>query len=334
MFQPKFLVRILINILIGAFLIWVWLRFVNIHEILTQISRVNPLSLLPVFFFLFLSSFLRAVRLKIFLSEIKKIPLIDLTFLNGASQMLNFFIPIRAGEVAKGVYLNTRYGIHMGKAVIWVFIDRFVDFLVVLIAAGLLLAVVPTSLSITVIKAIIVILAFSLAGSYLAIFQLNFSKKLSKFLSGLLIEKHIKLYFERFSDFILDSFKVLDRHPRDLFLMILLTVFGYAADAAVWYFSFLALGASVEYVKMYLGQLLSALTYLVPAAPGYVGSAEASGLLILSGIFGIDNNLASAMVVLFHIISAVFVLVFGLSAVFFLKLDLGLILKKALRKGD
>ena len=83
---------------------------------------------------------------------------------------------------------------------------------------------------------------------------------------------------------------------------------------------------------MYLGQLLSALTYLIPAAPGYIGSAEASGLLIFSGIFGINTNLASSMTVLFHIASGVFVLFYGLISVFSLKLDLRLILKKALKK--
>lgn len=334
MFQPKFLVRILINALIGVVLIWIWLKFVNIQEILTQLSKVNSISLLPVFFFFFLSSFLRSIRLKIFLSGIKKISLLDLTLLNGASQMLNFFIPIRAGEIAKGVYLNTRYGLHMGKAIIWVFIDRFVDFLVILLAASLLVLLLPTKLPQSFANTSFIIFALSASGTYLAVFQLNLSKKIANFLSNLLIEKHIKRYFERFSNFILQSFTVLDRHPKDLFLMVLLTIAAYATDGAVWYFTFLALGVRVEYIMMYLGQLLSALTYLVPAAPGYIGSAEASGLLILSGVFGIDNNLASSMIVLFHIVTAVFILVFGLISVFYLKLDLGLIFKKVLKKGD
>jgi uncharacterized protein (TIRG00374 family) len=167
----------------------------------------------------------------------------------------------------------------------------------------------------------------------MAVFQLNFSKKLSKFLSTLLIEKHIKIYFERVSNFILDSFSVLKRHPKDLFYMVFLTVFAYGADAGVWYFSFVALGINVEFIKMYLAQLMSALTYLIPAAPGYVGSAEASGLLILSGLLGIDNNSASSMTVLSHISSAVFILIFGLLSVFILKLELGLIFQKALKRG-
>ncbi len=328
------MIKILFNTILGLVLIFVWSRFVNLGEIVQNISQVNPFNLAPVFLFMLLSPLIRAVRLKIFLSEVRKIKLLDLIFLNGVAMMLNFFIPIRAGELAKGVYLNTKYKLNLGKSIVWVFIDRFVDFLVVLLLTGALLVIIPTSLSIAVIKIIVVILALALAAAYLAVFQLNLSKKIVKFLTPLLIEKHIKIYFEKFSHFILDAFTILDRHPKDLFLMIVTTILAYGADAGVWYFTFIALGWPQDLIKMYLGQLLSALTYLIPAAPGYVGSAEASGLVILSGIFGINSNLASSMIVLFHLLTALFVLIFGLISIFSLKLNLGLVIKKALRKGD
>lgn len=327
------MLKILFNTILGLVLIFVWSRFVDLAEIARTISGVNLFSLLPIFISMFLSPILRAIRLKIFLGEIKKIRLLDLIYLNGVAMFLNFFIPIRAGELAKGIYLNTRYDLKLAKSIIWVFIDRFVDFLVVLLLAGILLIIIPTSLSIIVIKIIIVILTLVLGIAYLAIFKVDFSRKIVKFLTPLFIEKHIKIYFERFSHFILDAFTVLDRHPKDLFLMVIASILAYAADAGVWYFTFIALGFGQDFIKMYLGQLLSALTYLIPAAPGYVGSAEASGLLILSGIFKINANLASSMIVLFHLLTALFVLIFGLISIFNLKINLGLVLKKVLRKG-
>lgn len=328
------MIKVLFNTSLGIVLIFIWSRFVNLEEIFQTISNLNPITLIPVFLFMLLSPIIRALRLKIFLSEIKKIPLKDLIFLNGVAQMLNFFIPIRAGEIAKGVYLNTKFGLNLGKSIIWIFLDRFVDFLVVLMLASLLLLLIPTSLSITVIIIITIILTLALVLTYLAIFQKDFAKKLISFLRHILIEKHIKLYFELFSHFVLESFSILRRHPRDLLLIILTTVIAYGVDAFIWYFTFISLGVNQNFFKMYLGQLLSAFTYLIPAAPGYVGSAEASGLLILSGVFSINNNLASAMIVLFHILSAIFVLAFGLISVYSLKINLGLILRKALRKGE
>ena len=265
--------KILFNTVVGIVLIFIWSKFVNLPEIFLTISKVNLIYLLPIFLFMLLSPTLRAIRLKIFLSEKKKISLKDLIFLNGVAMCLNFFIPIRAGEVAKGVYLNTTYDLNLGKSVVWIFLDRFVDFLVVLLLAGIFLFVIPTSLNPTFIKVITIILTLALLLTYLAVFQINLSRKLVNLLRALLIEKHIKIYFDRFTSFILDSFSILDRHPKDLSLMILITILAYAADAAIWYFTFISLGASMDFLKMYLGQLLSALTYLIPAAPGYVGSA-------------------------------------------------------------
>lgn len=333
MLSTRNLLKILLNAIIGVILILIWLRFVNIREIFATISKINPFILVPVFAFMFLSTFLRAVRLKIFLSEVKKIPLKDLFLLNGLAMMLNFFIPIRAGEMAKGIYLNTRYNLNLAKSVIWIFLDRFVDFLVVLILAAGLFFLIPTSLNIKFIIVITIIFFIAILLTWLMIYKKTFTKKLFKLLIYLLIEKHIKRYFERFSSFILEAFIVLKRHPRDLSLMILITVLAYGADGAIWYYTFLALGQGQNFINMYLGQLLSALTYLIPAAPGYIGSAEASGLVILSGVFGMDPNLASSMTVLFHIASAIFVLVFGLISIYSLKIDLGVILKKILNRG-
>lgn len=332
MISIKNIVRILINTAIGAILIFVWLRFVKLEEILKTISQVNPQILAAVFFFMFASVTIRSWRLRIFLLPIQKIPIKNLLFLNGVAMMLNFLIPIRAGEVAKGIYLHTQYGLPLGKSVIWVFLERLLDFLMVLIMASVLVLVLETKLPGNFASLLTLISAVAILMTYLMIFQVKFAKKMLRFLSGLLIVSSIKIYFEKIYTFFLESFSILKRSPLDLSKMALLTILAYGADAAIWYFTFLALGASQDYIRMFLGQLLSALTYLIPAAPGYVGSAEASGLLILSGIFGIEPNLASAMIVLFHITSTLYVVGFGIISVYGLKIDLGLVLRKALRK--
>ena len=325
--------KIIFNTLLGLVLILIWLHFVNFSEIILKISTADKISIVFIFLFMLLSPIIRALRLKIFLSEVKNIPLKDLIFLNGASLMLNFFIPIRAGEIAKGVYLNTKYGLNLGTSVIWIFIDRFVDFLAVLALAVILLSLVPTSLNITFIVIIIVIFILALLTTYLAIFQLDFSKKMVSFLKTLFIVKNIKIYFERLTNFILEAFSILNRHPKDIILMMLLTILAYGADGLIFYFTFISLHVPQGFLQMYLAQLLSALIYLIPAAPGYVGSTEASGLIVLSGVLGIDTKLSSAMIVLFHILTAIFVLIFGLISIYSLKINLGVVFKKTFKRG-
>ena len=326
------LIKILINTLVGVILILVWLRFVSIEDILNRLSKVDLLTLIPVFLFLFLSPVLRAIRLKILLSKHKLISLRDMVFLNGVATMLNFFIPIRGGEIAKGVYLSHVYGLQMAKSIIWIFIDRFLDFLVVLICVGVLFFIVPTSLSITFIIIINIILLVLISLTYTLIFQTGLSKKLFNFLIYLLPINSIKIYFERYFNFLLECLSILKRKPEDLGILFFVTILAYLADAGVWYFTFISIDTPQNFISMLFGQMVSALTYLIPAAPGYIGSAEASGLLVLSGILRIDPNIASAMTVLFHINTVIFVAIFGVLSIYFLKIDLGEILNRILRK--
>ena len=326
------MLKILINTAIGVILIFIWSRFVNLSQIFLILSSINLAYLGPIFIFLLISPIIRSVRLKIFLSNIKQIKLKDLIFLNGSAMILNFFIPIRAGEIAKGIFLHTEYKLALVKAIVWIFLDRFLDFLVVLFLTVILLSFGHFKLSETFQITVVTVFIVMLTITYLTVFQVKLAKKIIIFIKYLLIEKHIKIYFGRASLFILDSFSVLQRSPKDLSSMVGLSILAYICDAMVWYLCFIAIGFKQDFLKMFLGLLLSALTYLVPAAPGYIGSVEASGLLILSGIFGIAPNLSSAMTVLFHILSAIFVIIYGLISIFSLKINLRLILDKALKR--
>src|SRR3989344_5870171 len=257
------MLKILINTLLGVILIFIWSRFVDLKQIMTVISKVNLIYLLPVFLFMFLSPIIRALRLKVFLAEIpvkdrpssgwKKISLKDLIYLNGVAMMLNFFIPIRAGEIAKGIYLNTQYKLDLKKGIVWVFLDRFVDFLAVLLIAGIITMQISTNLPDSFQLTTLSISGFVLVVIYFVVFQIGFSRKIINFLRPLLIEKHIKIYFDKFTSFILDSFAILKRKPKDLALIILLTIVAYIVDACIWFLIFISLGFPQDFMKMFLG---------------------------------------------------------------------------------
>ena len=52
--------------------------------------------------------------------------------LNLLCQFLSFMIPVRAGEITKSAYLTSQFDLPLGKSLIWVFVDRFFDFWVIL----------------------------------------------------------------------------------------------------------------------------------------------------------------------------------------------------------
>lgn len=328
MFSRKNILRILINTGIGVVLIFFWFSLVDINEILHELKNINLLGIFPFIFFFGLAGFLRALRLKFLLKEYK-LPLKNVTFLTYLGQLLSFTIPLRIGEVAKGVYLSTEYNLPAAKSVVWIFMDRFIDFWVLLLGALILLIYIPTNLPANLVSTLSIILGlFSLAGA-LIIFLPNFSRRLSRLVSKLLIFPFLRKIFDKISNFLLDSASFLNQGIKGTMVILGITLLALTADALTWY----ALAASVfpkvpDFLQIFLGSLLSMLTYILPAAPGYVGSAEAAGLAVFNLGLGFDRTLVSVVTLVFHALTLICILSFGLVSLYLLKFDLGLVWRK------
>lgn len=325
------IVKILVNTLIGLALIYLWTRFVDLGEILAILAGVK-LEYLAGFVVLYLiSALFRAYRLTILLEK-QHFGLKEATLLFFLSQFLSMLIPIRAGEIAKGVYFSARFRVPFSQALTWSLIDRFVDFWVLFILAGVLLLIVPTTLPPAV---GLLSLGLALLLTVLSLFFLmfhNLSLKIIKFLSLFLIFNPIKRLFISVSTSILSGFQILRLDPLRLGLVVVSTLVAYGLDAAFWWMVWLALGQDIGYLRSSLGNLLLALTFLLPAAPGMVGSAEASGLVIFSGLFGIEGNLASAATITFHLMLMATAMVLGIVSLYLLKFDLSLVWRQFRRE--
>lgn len=332
--MAKILLRVFLNTLIGVVLIFVWLKFVNINEILTTLKTVKLELVGLFFFFVFLSTIFRGLRLKLLLTPIQsgltgfRLSSVNLIALNFMAQLLSFFIPVRAGEITKSVYLSTQHALPFGKSVVWIFIDRFLDFFGVLLILSLLLFITPNNLGdITGFVVFGILVAFT-SIALLSVKSQSKAKALFLFLSKLLVFKKLQKIFLSVSNTVIEGFLVLKRDKKDLGGLTILTILALISDSLVWYFSFLSLGENIGMFKAVLGTQLSALTFLVPAAPGYVGSLEASNLAVWSLGLGLGENIVSATSVLFHILTILGLLVFGVASIYFLKFNLKLVWKK------
>ncbi|KPK91163.1 MAG: hypothetical protein AMJ88_14370 [Anaerolineae bacterium SM23_ 63] len=118
---------------------------------------------------------------------------------------------------------------------------------------------------------------------------------------------------------LLAGFTAVGRQPKGLLQMITLSFLSMMLDGTLFYFLFLSLGADVPYAIVLTGYALFALTFLVPGAPGYVGSMEAFGSLVFSAL-GVGVELAASVVVLYHAMSALMLGIVGGLAVWILGL--------------
>lgn len=331
MLNRNLIIKIGINSLLGLVLIFIWTRFVNLSDIL-QILKTADLKLAFIFFITFaLAGIFRGFRLKLLLHK-HKVPVKDAVMIHYLAQFLSFMIPIRAGELTKSVYLTSQFNLPLGKTITWVFIDRALDLLIVLLFIAIILPFIHTNLPEYFILIICLVLIAFIVMFVLAVTNDKLFKKLTIFLSNFLIVRSIKQRFITLTHTIIEGFEVLKRSPAELISLIVLTFFALIFDSLSWLIAFMVVGAKLDLPKFILGDALVSFSFLVPAAPGYIGSAEAAGLAVFSGILKMNPNLSSAGTVMFHILTVVVLLILGLLSLYVLKFDLGLVWKKIKRE--
>jgi uncharacterized membrane protein YbhN (UPF0104 family) len=76
---------------------------------------------------------------------------------------------------------------------------------------------------------------------------------------------------------------------------------------------FLALDLAVPVVSAVVAQVTLLFAYLIPSAPGYVGSLEAGGTLVL-GSLGLSRGAAAGAIVLWHVVATLIIVGLGLFA--------------------
>lgn len=379
------LIKIIFNTLLGLVLILIWLHFINLDQMITTIKTINPAVLSLFFLFFILSTLFKSLRLKFLLNKYP-FELKELLFLNFISQFLSFSIPIRAGEIAKGVYLSSRMGngtgpvsrqphptsslsqsfaagvrwgtpstatrpaqkVNLLKTLLWVFIDRFLDFWVYIIIVAVLVLMVPNNLPPKGRVLIIALVgAFSLAALMMILANkrslkaspkaelsgsaYSLAQRLIKICSKLLVVPKLQRVFSATALNIASAFGILDRSFKDILKILILSLLAVGADLMTFLVVYLSFNPQINILKVLLGSGLTVFTFLIPAAPGYVGSVEASNLAIFSGVIGFSANLASSAAVVYHVLLLIALPIFGIFSIYFLKFDLNLVWKR-LRK--
>jgi len=319
--------RIVINTLLGIVLIYTWTRFVNIEEVWQKLIIVNPLILIAIVACYATSTVMRSMRFKILLPD-KNISLVQLTLLTYLGQLLTFIIPFRIGEFAKGIYIANSAKKPLPTAILWVFVDRLVDFWVVISLVGILLLSIQTAIP-TNINLIIGGLAICLAsGIAVTVYYPILIKKIAVIVLSIVFIKRLRTLLLKFTDYIINSFSILKVSPQKQIIAVSVTAFSWIFESLTWYLAFMSLGIIITPLAAILGTMLMALSFILPSAPGYLGSLQAAGLLVFSLWLGLNSVDVSAATILIHISIMLYVLIAGVSSLYFLKLNLGDLFKQ------
>ena len=118
--------------LLGAGLLAAWLWIVDLEAVAETLAQAKWGYVLLAGAVGVTSTLIRAMRWRLVLKPIARVPRLDVWLITVASSLINFVIPIRSGEIARSFFLRQRDSIPISKSLPTVAVDRSFDMLAML----------------------------------------------------------------------------------------------------------------------------------------------------------------------------------------------------------
>jgi glycosyltransferase 2 family protein len=259
---------------------------------------------------------LRAARWRWILAPLARVGAFDAFWINAASALLNYLVPIRAGEAARVVWLTRRHRVAAGTAVGCMVVDHTFDLggVIVVLAAGTILSATAAARTpgmpalLSALGGALAMLT-AIAGCAVLGPRLARSRLLPARLSARVAE-HAAAFRTAIH---------LARSPGRVAILALASAVAVGLDGLAFAMLFQALGLAISIASAMVTQVTLLYATVLPSAPGYVGSLEAAGTLILSHGLGLAAGPAAGAIVLWHVTGAAVVLGAGAVGLFMLR---------------
>lgn len=305
--------RVGAGLFVGAILIVAFLRLVNVSAVSRRLAHVSP-GYAAACGAAFLGAYVvRALRWRCLLRPCR-VAVGRIIAIYQVATFLNWLLPIRGGELAKCLLLRRSDGIPVSRSLATVSMDKAMD----LVPAGALLVLLPfTGLRLSNALWILLLSALTVVGLVGALLGLAAWKRdralalLTRVL-GVLLPRSMREKLEPFVVSFLDTLLALMRQPRLLLLALAYTAAAVALDALFCLLAFKAIGLSIELPTILYGYTFYNLAFILPTPPGQLGSNELVGLLIFSGMFGLNRSGVAAMFLFSHPWTAILLTASGL----------------------
>jgi len=311
------------SILLGVIFLIIWIKIVDWQEFMNYFKQFDLVLVVVFSIFYLLAYFLRSLRWRLILKPIYKMKISESFKIFMAGMLINYLIPIRAGEVAKSVILKTNKNINISTSLPTIFIDKLTDLFPILLIMFLipLISVQLNSALYTIISLLFLIFLIFLLFLYFAVkHKSKANKMLSIFLK--IIPKHYRDKFEKFVENFIDGMAVMQNRFYDNIIIYILTFMAVLSEAVYIYFVFKAFGAEISYIKILFGYTLMNLTYILPTPPAQIGSNQFMWVLIFSFALGVNENLTSAAVTFSHLLTTIWILLIGFISLATMKINL------------
>jgi glycosyltransferase 2 family protein len=320
--------KIIGSLVLGLGLLGLWLAIVDIHDMVAMLTRIRILYLPLMIGLFFLSYFLRSLRWKVVISPIVRISAAEAFHLSMTNHLVNFLVPVHAGEAAKCLLLKKIKGTLLSQSLAATYMDKAVDLLPIVLGVALAPFVSVRIRSVLLgVSGMIVVIWMALMASVVFILlkkkaALAWAEKALRFFPKIFRPK-----IGRLARLFVEGFSFLPRLSRRIPEILGLTFLAFLVQSLFLWIFFSSFGIRLSLPAMFVGYGLLNVSFLIPAPPGYSGSLELIFIFIFSYLYGYDKNPVSAVAVSSHIFTAVAFGLFGLAAMAFLGTRLSAVFK-------
>jgi uncharacterized protein (TIRG00374 family) len=316
------------SLILGFLLIGIWISLVDFKEMFRMMRAIRLPLLLPLCLFFVLPYFLRSLRWKILLSSVQNISVSESFHLCMTNYLVNFLIPLHAGEVAKSYLLKKMKQTPISKSLSSVYLDKVMDALplfLLVFASPLLTKELNHLVYLT--TAVLSFLLLVLVGSMsFAVYNRDLALRgVERIL--FFLPKELKGRLRNFLNLFIEGLSSLSQFSGQLFEVIGLTLLAFLAHAFFLWLFFFSFGIDLPPLTVLVGYLLLNASFILPAPPGFAGTLELSFLFIFSYLYGYDKNLVSAVAAASHVLTAALFGFFGLWSMALIGTKLSTVLK-------
>ncbi|MCC7354893.1 MAG: flippase-like domain-containing protein [Anaerolineae bacterium] len=288
-----------LGLLVSLFFMWLVLRKMELPRVWAELRTAQYLWIIPGVLVYFCGVWARTWRWHYLLRPLRPVPLPRLFPVVCIGYMGNNILPARAGELIRGYVLKRREHISFSASFATIIIERVFDGLVMLLFVFVALPFTPLP---SVLRIIVIVSSLLFGGALLVFFVIAASPERARavydfigrrFLPEALL-KRTQALFDRF----LTGLHSL-RSVRNVLMIFATSVIIWLAETVKYWFVMHAFTFTVPFYVLMLMNGVVNLATTVPSSPGYVGTFDWPGIVILNS-FGVAKEVATAYTLVLH----------------------------------
>lgn len=303
---------LILGLILGILLVVLWLRMVDLDELWRTIQGVKVSTLTLALGFYMLAYFVRSIRWHQLMDRAKRPTLLKVWSYSLIGNMINYLIPIRAGEVAKAWLLRKQDKLPMSSSLSIIFIDKSFDTFGIFLALALLpfLALKLNAAMYILLGGLALVFVLSVGLVLLAMFN---PQKVILVLRKLFFWLPQRFHAKRdeFIRLFIGGMDLFRSQPLKLIGALGFTILGVILDGLYFWLIFRAFDLAYPFAMVLFGYTLINLSYALPQPPAQLGSNQWMMIIIFSLGFGLTKASASAVMTLAHVLTAVLITLSG-----------------------